>query len=227
MRSVLFFLISFFAFAGVSCLRQSTSADNGRKENQTLIDSSLVRKTDKDLLIEHLRQKAVTAKEYCKVKQLSEQYCILVNFDIHSGKQRLFVWDYAADTILFSSLCAHGMGRNSTVEKPVYSNDEGSYCSSLGRYKIGISSYSQYGINIHYKLHGLEPTNNNAFKRIVVLHSHSPIPDRDIYPRHLPLGFSLGCPVISDAAMSKTDSLLKESKKSLLLWIYDEPVNDI
>jgi len=219
--------MGFFIFVGVSCLRQSTSADNGRKENQALIDSSSVRKADKDLLIKHLRQKAVTAKEYCKVKQLSEQHCILVNFDIHSGKQRLFVWDYAADTILFSSLCAHGMGRNSTVEKPVYSNDEGSYCSSLGRYKIGISSYSQYGINIHYKLHGLEPTNNNAFKRIVVLHSHSPIPDRDIYPRHLPLGFSLGCPVISDAAMSKSDSLLKESKKSLLLWIYDEPVNDI
>ena len=226
-KVLLIFVICFFAVSVVSCHRQSTSADTGKKEEDVSVNSLSDIKSDNDLLLEHLRQKAVAAKEYCKLKQLSEQYCILVNFNIHSGKQRLFVWDFEKDTVLLSSLCAHGMGRNSTEEKPVYSNDEGSYCSSLGRYKIGISSYSQYGINIHYKLHGLESTNNNAFKRIVVLHSHSPIPDRDIYPRHLPLGFSLGCPVISDAAMRKTDSLLKESKTSLLLWIYDEPVNDI
>jgi len=208
--------------SGVSCLKQSTSANNGKKEEQAVVNSPSDRKDDKDLLIKRLRHKAVAAKEYCKNKQLSEQYCILVNFNIHSGRQRFFVWDFEKDTVLLSSLCAHGMGRNSTEEKPEYSNDEGSYCSSLGRYKTGVSSYSQYGINVHYKLHGLDSTNNNAFKRIVVLHSHSPIPDRDISPNHLPLGFSLGCPVISDTAMRKTDALLKESEKPLLLWIYDE-----
>jgi hypothetical protein len=30
--------------------------------------------------------------------------------------------------------------------------------------------------------------------------------------------------VISDAMMRKADTLLKESKKPVLLWIYDEPV---
>ena len=181
--------------------------------------------SDKKLLLEHLRLKAIPAKEYCKSKGFSEQHCILVNFSIHSGKQRLFVWDFEKDTVSYSSLCTHGMGRGSTEEKPVYSNDEGSYCSSQGRYKIGVSSYSQYGTNVHYKLHGQDSTNSNAYKRIVVLHSHSPISDRNIYPRHLPLGFSLGCPVISDAAMYKTDSLLKESKKPVMLWIYEEVIN--
>lgn len=222
MKAILVFISCFFiVMAGVSCNRQQQPVSKDSKEEIVSIDYS-GRKPEKELLLDHLRLKADSARIYCKAKGFSEQHCILVNFSIHSGKQRYFVWDFEKDTVAFTSLCAHGMGRESTQEKPVYSNDEGSYCSSLGRYKIGISSYSQYGIHIHYKLHGQDATNSNAYKRIVVLHSHSPIPDRDIYPYHLPLGYSLGCPVISDAAMRKTDSLLKESKKPVLLWIYEE-----
>lgn len=177
---------------------------------------------NEDKTIHHLRQKAVLAKAYCHSKGFSEQYCVLVNFHIHSGRKRFFVWDFAQDTIVYSSLCAHGSGRESTAFKPVYSNDEGSYCSSLGRYKIGISSYSQYGINVHYKLHGQDPTNNNAYKRIVVLHSYDLIPEREIYPVHLPLGYSLGCPVISNGIMREMDILLKKCESPVMLWIYDE-----
>ena len=222
MKVILIIISCFFIAAGTSCSGQSSSTGRDTKEEVSVAVPD--KKSDEELLIEHLRLKANEAIEYCSSKGFSEQYCILVNFSIHSGKQRLFVWDFEKDTVSFSSLCAHGMGRESTVEKPVYSNVEGSYCSSPGRYKIGISSYSQYGINVHYKLHGQDSTNSNAYKRIVVLHSHSPIPDRDIYPQYLPLGFSLGCPVISDAAMRKTDKLLKESKKPVMLWIFDEKI---
>ncbi len=70
-------------------------------------------------------------------------------------------------------------------------------------------------------MHGLERTNNNAFKRIIVLHSHNPMPDEEIYPRHLPLGWSQGCPpVIDNKSMKDIDNLLKEQKKPLLMWIY-------
>jgi len=112
------------------------------------------------------------------------------------------------------------MGRNSTVSNPVFSNIEGSYCSSLGRYKVGVRSYSKWGINVHYKLHGLEATNNNAFKRVVVLHSYDLIPVVEIYPAHLPLGMSQGCPVIANDVMRRVDKLLKDEKKPLLLWVY-------
>ena len=97
---------------------------------------------------------------------------------------------------------------------------EGSYCSSLGRYKVGIRSYSKWGINVHYKLHGLEPTNNNAFKRVIVLHSYDLVPATDIYPVHLPLGISQGCPVICNDVMRKVDKLLKGEAKPVLLWMY-------
>ncbi|MFV0417580.1 MAG: murein L,D-transpeptidase catalytic domain-containing protein [Dysgonomonas sp.] len=175
---------------------------------------------EKQTAFARLKTKADSAKAYCQAKGLNTQYCFLVDFSIHSGKNRFFVWDFKKDTIKYQSLCCHGYGQKSTQKTPVFSNIEDSYCSSLGRYKVGARSYSQWGINVHYKLHGLEKTNSNAFKRWVVLHSHTPVSEREIYPIHLPLGWSQGCPVINDEAMRKVDAMLKEVKKPFLLWIY-------
>ena len=94
--------------------------------------------------------------------------------------------------------------------------------ASLGKYKVGIRAYSKWGINVHYKLHGLEPTNDNAFKRIVVLHSYTPLPATEVYPSHLPLGMSQGCPVICNETMRQIDVLLKAETKPVLLWIYND-----
>ena len=224
MKWVLSIILCLVVVVGGVYFRQQSVVSNSPEKNTDAVDENKQIKPETDYLFEHLRSKAGVAKVYSKSKGLSEKHCILVNFNIHSGKKRFFVWDCEKDIVLYSSLCAHGMGRGSTTTKPVYSNEEGSYCSSLGRYKIGVSSYSQWGIHIHYKLHGQDPTNDNAFKRIVVMHSHEPIPDDEIYPYHLPLGYSLGCPVISDATMRKVDALLKKSEKNVLLWIYDEPL---
>ena len=89
-------------------------------------------------------------------------------------------------------------------------------------YKVGIRAYSKWGINVHYKLHGLEPTNDNAFKRIVVLHSYTPLLATEVYPSHLPLGMSQGCPVICNETMRQIDVLLKAETKPVLLWIYND-----
>ena len=55
----------------------------------------------------------------------------------------------------------------------------------------------------------------------IVLHSYTPLPETEVYPLHLPLGISQGCPVISDEVMRKVDGLLKAEKKPVLLWVYD------
>ncbi|NDV58858.1 murein L,D-transpeptidase catalytic domain-containing protein [Bacteroides sp. 519] len=174
----------------------------------------------KPSLEELLRVKADSARTFCVSKKYNTDYCILIDFSIHSGKKRFFVWDFKGDSIKLSSLCAHGYGQNSTTKKPVFSNVEGSYCSSLGKYKIGIRSYSKWGINVHYKMHGLEKTNDNAYKRYVVLHSYEHVPERETYPIHLPLGMSQGCPVISNNTMRSIDELLKTVEKPILMWIY-------
>lgn len=79
---------------------------------------------------QRLREKAQAGKAYCDKNGYNTNYCFLVDFSIHSGKRRFFVWDFKGDSVKYASLCAHGYGKNSTVSKPVFSNVEGSYCSS-------------------------------------------------------------------------------------------------
>ena len=204
-----FFLFLVFSFSSISFVMCNT---NGQIEEE--------KRVEKETTLTRLRAKADLAKTYCKSKGFSTEYCILVDFSIHSGKNRLFVWDFTNNKIKYQSLCCHGYGKSSTQKTPVFSNVEGSYCSSLGKYKMGIRSYSNWGINVHYKMHGLEKTNSNAFKRWIVLHSHEPVPDNEIYPKHLTMGWSQGCPVISNDLMRKIDVLLKQTKKPVLMWIY-------
>ncbi|WP_128331557.1 murein L,D-transpeptidase catalytic domain-containing protein [Apibacter sp. HY039] len=170
-----------------------------------------------------IKKKSKESYTFCKKNNFNQDFCILIDMKIPSGKNRMFVWDFKKDTIIRNALCAHGMGTGdlkSTEETPVFSNKDGSYCSSLGKYKLGVRSYSQWGINIHYKMHGLEPTNSNAYKRVIVLHSYTPVPDNEIAPKHLPMGWSLGCPVTSDPMMRYLDSKLKAQKRPTLLWIF-------
>lgn len=151
------------------------------------------------------------AQAFCKKNNMDTSITIMVDMSIHSGKNRIFVYDFKKKQIAIEGLCAHGVGGGSTPNKPVFSNKEGSYCTSLGKYKVKGRSYSNWGINIHYKMYGLEKTNSNAFKRIVVLHSYTPIPNEEIYPQTL-FGQSAGCPVLSDVTMRKIDALLKTKK---------------
>ena len=176
-----------------------------------------------DKFMESLRAKADAAEEYCREHNMNTDFCFLIDMSIHSGKHRLFAWDFKNREVIFSALCCHGIGGGSTQEKPEFSNVSGSNCTSLGKYKLGVRSYSNWGINIHYKMHGLEETNSNAYNRIVVFHSHTPVPDHEIYPHHLPLGWSLGCPVVSDSIMRQADELLKgiDTKEPVLMWIYE------
>ena len=209
--------LSFFIctqFAGCNNARGKTA----KKET---IEEAAEETLDKSM--EFLRAKADTAEAYCREHKMNTEFCFLIDMSIHSGKYRLFAWDFKNREVLFSGLCCHGAGGESTREKPEFSNVSGSNCTSLGKYKLGIRSYSNWGINIHYKMHGQEETNSNAYKRIVVFHSYTPVPDYEIYPHHLPLGWSLGCPVVSDNIMRQADKLLKgvDTKEPVLMWIYD------
>lgn len=165
-------------------------------------------------------EKLSEALAFAKKNQLDTTICIMVDMSLPSGKNRLFVYDFKQKKTIISSLCAHGIGGGSTAIKPFFSNKVGSNCTSLGKYKVKNRAYSNWGINIHYKMYGLEETNNNAFKRIIVLHSYTPVPNYEIHPQTL-FGISAGCPVISDDKMLQIDKLLMKKKKAVLLWIYN------
>ena len=166
--------------------------------------------------------KSIEAKDYIQKNKMDTTICFLIDMKVHCGKKRFAVWDLKGDSIRREIIVSHGSGGAkglpiSSADAPVFSNIPGSYASSLGKYRIGKRSYSNWGINIHYKLHGLESTNNNAYRRIIVLHSFVGVSSSEIYPEEAP--FSLGCPMVSNQDMIYLDNLLK-SKKNILLWIY-------
>jgi hypothetical protein len=165
--------------------------------------------------------KATEALSYCKKNKLNTRFCFLIDFSIHSGKDRFYIYDFKAKAITDSGLVCHGVGQNSTQQQAVYSNVVGSNCTSLGKYKTGKRAYSNWGIHVHYKMHGLQSTNSNAFKRQIVLHAYEYVPETGIYPSHLTLGWSQGCPVVANGLMTKIDALLKKAESPTLIWIFE------
>lgn len=170
-----------------------------------------------------LKNKSKVALSFCKNKDYNTDFCILIDMSIHSGKKRFFVWDFNKDTIILSALVSHGCCENSwsmdmTKDKPKFSNEFNSHCSSLGKFKIGKRDYSQWGINIKYLLHGLEKTNTNALAREIFLHGWEQVSDDEIYPDGTSEGW--GCPCLSNKMMKKVDDILKKSNKPVLMWIY-------
>ena len=182
--------------------------------------------TDKPYSFDYVstKSKANEALEFCKSRRMNKEFCVLIDMGIHSGRKRFFVWDFRRDTITHSFLLSHGCcdnprGQDRSKENPTFSNIEGSHCSSLGKFKIGKRGFSNWGVNVNYLLHGLEPTNNNALKREIVFHSWERVSDDEIYPDGTPEGW--GCPTISDKSFRIIDPLLKAASKPVLMWIYN------
>ena len=194
----------------LSCTR--TQAET-QAQKQTAADS---------IAAVNFNKKKAEAFKYCKANKMNTNVCVLIDMSIHAGKNRMFVVDFKQDSLLEKGLCSHGSCDGSTAPEkvgsaPHFSNVPSSYCSSMGKYKVGNRSYSNYGINVHYKLHGMESTNNNAFRRTVVLHSYFGVPNYEVYPDQAMT--SLGCPMVSNDHMTYLDKLFKK-RKNVLLWIY-------
>ncbi len=178
---------------------------------------------EKDYLKERTQKKAREALSYCKEKGFDTSICFLLDMNLHSGKNRFFVYDLKGDSIQEQSMVSHGCGNKPwswdwSKEDPVFSNTPDSHLSSLGKYKVGKRGYSNWGIHVNYKLHGLDSTNSNAYKRFIVLHSWDDIPNEELYPDGCPEGW--GCPAVSNDFMHTLDAYLKATQKPVLLWIY-------
>ncbi|MBC7873422.1 MAG: murein L,D-transpeptidase catalytic domain family protein [Ferruginibacter sp.] len=165
---------------------------------------------------EKLKQKAAGAKSFIDRKGYNENTCFLIDMDLPSGQTRFFIYDLKKDTVQASGLVAHGNCFEYWLEGRKYSNVVGSGCTSLGKYRIGNAYTGKFGYS--YKLHGLDSTNNNAFERTVVLHSHSCVPETEETGE---ICQSNGCPTVSPGLLEQLKSIVNSSKKPLLLWIYD------
>jgi hypothetical protein len=170
---------------------------------------------DKKEILIRLNTKAEAAKNYIASQGFDDKYCFLMDMRIPSGKNRFFVYNLEEGSVETAGLVAHGSGL-SYSETPVFSNKPNSYCTSLGKYKIGKSYNGQFGLA--YKLHGLDKTNSKAFDRFVVLHAHECVPNDEVAPATICK--SWGCPTVSPAFLAQLKSYINASSKPILLWIY-------
>ena len=44
---------------------------------------------------------------YCKKNKISTDFFVLIDYSIHSGKKRMFIWDFKKDKITDSFLVSH------------------------------------------------------------------------------------------------------------------------
>ncbi len=192
--------------------------DSTPNQNQTFVDT-----VKHNFNPTKIADKAKEAKVYCKKKKYNEDFCFLVDMNIHSGLNRFFIWDFKTNKITNSMLVGHGCYRNrwsknASRDNPVFSNIDGSHCSSLGKYKIADRGVSEWGIKVKYNLIGLDSTNSNASKRFIVLHSWEMMSENEIFPKGSPEGW--GCPTLSNGNMKIVDSMLRKSKRPTLLWVF-------
>lgn len=161
-------------------------------------------------------------KEYAKQNGYNQEICFLVDFNKHCGKKRMYlVWmkkgviDYN-----LSGLVAHGWGcgDDNDCTPSDFSNTPNSNCSSVGMSYIDGRDYSSYGLNYKYWLKGLDYTNNNMKKRIVVIHSYDGMSSEEIYPEEL--FRSQGCFTISNWHLEEYDKKIKQYEKYGKILLY-------
>lgn len=165
---------------------------------------------------EKLQQKALAAKLFVQKKKYNQTVCFLIDMTLPSGQNRFFIYDLKNDSIRQAALVAHGNCFQTWLEGRKYSNTVNSGCTSLGKYKIGSSYVGKFGYS--YKLHGLDSSNSNAFERTVVLHQYKEVPDTEVLDE---ICQSNGCPMVSLKFFAVLKSIINESKKPVLLWIYE------
>ncbi|MDP4149548.1 MAG: murein L,D-transpeptidase catalytic domain family protein, partial [Bacteroidota bacterium] len=120
-------------------------------------------------------------------------------------------------SVVLAGLVAHGRGNQLFSLYPAFSNQEGSGCSSLGKYRIGQPYRGRFGTA--YTLYGLDSSNNRALARHVVLHAYDCVPESETDP--FPICNSLGCAMVSPGFLKRLQPIIEGSKRPILLWIFD------
>ena len=166
--------------------------------------------------LKKLKLRSGDAVSFAKKNGYNSSLCFLIDMSLPSGNNRFFVYNMEKDSIEKTGLVTHGRCNQQWLEGRKYSNQPGCGCSSLGKYKVGYSYNGSFGLA--YKLHGLDKTNSNAFKRFVVLHSHECVPESQV---NGDICQSDGCPTVSPGFLYQLKPIIRKSSKPILLCIYE------
>lgn len=162
-----------------------------------------------------LQQKIHKIKSFAAASNYDTTVAFFIDMQVKSGKDRFFVVNLQNNSIIKKGLVAHGKGNEKFTFDRKFSNGEGSNCTSLGIYRIGKAYNGAFGLS--YKLYGLNKTNSNALKRDVVLHAMGSIPNEE---SKYPITQTEGCPAVSPQFLDELATILDNTSKKVLLYIY-------
>ncbi len=141
---------------------------------------------------------------------------VVIDFTRPSTVERFCVVDLLHLKVLFKSHVAHGRrsGDNYAVS---FSNQPGSFMSSLGVFRTGSTYYGKNGYSL--LLDGLEQgINDKARERAIVIHG-APYADPLVLKEQERLGRSLGCPALPPAISGEVIDAIKDG---VILYIYGQ-----
>ena len=153
---------------------------------------------------------------YNRMGSFDKNILTVIDFTKPSTEKRLFVIDLKLKKVLFISYVAHG--RNSGEKYATsFSNQEGSFKSSLGFYQTENTYYGKNGYSL--VLNGLERgINDKAKERAIVVHGAT-YADPSTIRSCGRLGRSLGCPALPLAVSKK---IIDTIKGGTLLYIHGD-----
>ena len=135
----------------------------------------------------------------------------VVDFSVPSYEPRMFIVLAQDQSILRSTLVAHGKGSDPAPEPSAiptfFSNAEGSEASCLGAFVTGRRYLGRHGPSL--RILGLDPTNNNAEAREIVIHSAAYV-DPERARSGIPVGWSEGCFAVPEPDRDEVVHLLRD-----------------
>lgn len=137
--------------------------------------------------------------------QLNKDHLAIIDYTKPSKEKRLYILNLKNGNV-DKHYVAHGKGSGSDIATQ-FSNEEGSQMSSLGFYLVGNTYWGQHGESLN--LYGLDPLNDQAAERNIVMHAASYVSE-DFIKTSGRLGRSWGCPAVSQEVMDQMITLLQD-----------------
>ncbi|MGZ3690893.1 MAG: murein L,D-transpeptidase catalytic domain family protein [Pseudobdellovibrio sp.] len=158
--------------------------------------------------------KAVKYYDFNFDKLTNTNFINILDFNLNASEKRMFLVNMQSGEVK-PMLAAAGVGSDPDGDgfATIFSNTPESRMSSLGFY---MTAHEYTGANGRsMRLFGLEDTNNNAFKRFIVVHGADYVVDDENHA-----GRSFGCPAVDHKNL---DDLINKTKEGSLLFLSYKP----
>ena len=155
---------------------------------------------------------------YSKIEK-QKPIITFIDFSKPSDSERIFVIDIEQKKLLYRTYVSHGKNSGSNYAK-YFSNDVGSFKSSLGFYVTNETYYGKNGYSL--RLEGLEKgVNDKARERAIVVHG-AKYSNPEMISQYNRLGRSLGCPALPTKISQEIIDTIKDGS---VLFIFADDGN--